>query len=48
MLACNDLCNGCSYLKQCRGGCRARTILDGQDVNLTDPYCLVEHPQEVS
>lgn len=40
----NAKCNSCTYLSQCRGGCRARTILAGQDSNLPDPTCLIDQP----
>jgi radical SAM protein with 4Fe4S-binding SPASM domain len=38
----NPKCDSCSYLAECRGGCRARTILAGQEINLPDPTCLIE------
>jgi radical SAM protein with 4Fe4S-binding SPASM domain len=37
----NTKCNPCSFFKQCRGGCRARTLVDGQNINLPDTDCLV-------
>jgi AdoMet-dependent heme synthase len=41
----NTVCNVCSYAGRCRGGCRARTLLAEQNINMPDPYCLVEQPQ---
>lgn len=40
----NAKCDSCSHLAQCRGGCRARTILAGLETNLPDPTCLIGQP----
>jgi radical SAM protein with 4Fe4S-binding SPASM domain len=49
----NAKCHACSHFKECGGGCRARTLVDGQNINLPDTDCLVEvdpldvHPVDI-
>jgi len=35
----NEQCNACNRYKQCRGGCRARVVLHGDDLHARDPWC---------
>lgn len=35
----NSYCNNCEIYKDCRGGCRCRSLWQYGDINAIDPYC---------
>lgn len=39
----NDNCKKCQYYGICRGGCMARNLFFGMDINNVDPWCLKKH-----
>ena len=39
----NPACLKCKYYSVCRGGCMARNIFMGYDINLPDPWCIKKH-----
>jgi len=39
----NPACMGCSYYEICRGGCMARNLFMGKDINVPDPWCIRKH-----
>jgi radical SAM protein with 4Fe4S-binding SPASM domain len=41
----NTQCATCSCFAECRGGCRARALLMGYDVNMPDGNCVLAYPQ---
>jgi len=36
----NTVCKGCQYYPICRGGCMARNLFFGLNINQVDPWCL--------
>lgn len=45
----NNACQKCEYYAICRGGCMARNIFYGLDINLPDPWCLRKYfPVKIS
>jgi radical SAM protein with 4Fe4S-binding SPASM domain len=38
----NKICNNCSEYKNCRGGCRARALVEYKDINAIDPFCALK------
>lgn len=36
----NPACLKCDYYNICRGGCMARNLFKGMDINMPDPWCL--------
>lgn len=43
----NETCSACNFFSGCRGGCRARALLQDQDINLPDGNCSIAHPMKV-
>lgn len=39
----NPACLKCNYYSICRGGCMARNLFVGRDINAPDPWCLKMH-----
>ena len=39
-LAGNPACLNCNYYSICRGGCMARNLFYGMDINRPDPWCI--------
>lgn len=39
----NPACLKCNYYGICRGGCMARNLFLGMDINLPDPWCIRKH-----
>ena len=39
----NAACLSCNYYSVCRGGCMARNLFFGKDINYPDPWCIRKH-----
>ena len=37
----NETCKNCADYKKCRGGCRARALVEYGDINAVDPFCVL-------
>ena len=37
----NSTCGNCKFFSSCRGGCRARAIFLSKDINMADPWCMI-------